>query len=194
VSAAAAKGCPDWKGYRMSLKERAEKYRQSLEHKHGWEVELECGQCGYRGMPTYTGWTPKYATGFGKSPTIFAVLKCARCGSDLEAEASSKLVKMFSEVEIPHANRRILVSFMVYALAMAVVAVLVAIFAGGLWWLVPLLLLTPSCMLIPLFNKRVASIRATCECGDADYIFMGMLGRAYCFRCSNCGRLLKLRD
>jgi hypothetical protein len=44
------------------------------------------------------------------------------------------------------------------------------------------------------FNSQVHSIRHRCECGRPDYVFMGLLGRSYCYRCSTCGRILRLRD
>ena len=53
------------------------------------------------------------------------------------------------------------------------------------------LLLQP---MILLFNWQVHSPRFRCDCGQPAYKFMGMLGRSYCYRCSSCGRLLRLRD
>jgi hypothetical protein len=55
----------------------------------------------------------------------------------------------------------------------------------------PLLLLAPA---IFWFNWRIASIRHRCACGRPDYRLMGLIGRSYAFRCSTCGRLLRLRD
>ena len=43
-------------------------------------------------------------------------------------------------------------------------------------------------------NYRIHSIRHECECGKPDYLFMGLLGRSSCHRCSSCGKLLRLRD
>jgi hypothetical protein len=178
----------------MSLWERMKDYRQSLEHKHGWKVELECPECGFHGVPEYCGWTPIYTMSLGKTPTIYAILRCPVCGRDLKPEAASKLVELFSDVGIPRANRRALAGFLLFTAGMVIVAILLSVFCGGLWWITPLILLTPLGILIPIFNKRIASMRTVCACGSPDYIFMGMLARTYCFRCSNCGRLLRLRD
>lgn len=178
----------------MKLKERIAEHRQALEHKHGWEVELECPGCGYRGLPIYTGWKPKYSMAFGTTPTIYACLECPTCGRDLEPEAASKLVKLFAEVKVPKANRRILAVFFLVSAILVLISALLFIFADIVPGLIPLLFIIPLLALIPVMNKRIASIRTNCTCGDPDYIFMGMVGRAYCFRCSNCGSLLKLRD
>lgn len=178
----------------MSLKERLAEYRKTLEHEHGWEVELNCTACGYSGLPTYKGWQPGYSMSFGMTPTLFARLECPACGRDLEPEAATALIELFSREKIPKVNRSILIAFVATAAVMALASILLFIFTSGLWGLIPLLFITPLFILIPLLNYRVASLRARCDCGRPRYIFMGMLGRAYCYRCSNCGRLLKLRD
>lgn len=178
----------------MSLKGRLAEYRKTLEHEHGWEVELNCTTCGYSGLPTYEGWQPGYSMSFGTTPTVFARLECPACGRDLEPEAGAALVELFSQEKIPKANRSILVALVVITSVMALASILLFVFTSGLWGLIPLVLITPVFLLIPVLNYRVASLRKRCDCGDPHYIFMGMLGRAYCYRCSNCGRLLKLRD
>jgi len=178
----------------VKFKERLAGYRQSMEHKHGWGVELDCPACGYRGVPVYRGWSPGYAMGFGNKPTIYAILECPRCARDLEPEASSRLVELFSDVSIPRANRRLLACFFLVSALLVVAAILIFALTRSILGIMPLLFLAPMLALIPVFNRRVAAIRQSCECGSPYYIFMGMLGRAYCFRCSNCGRLLKLRD
>jgi predicted RNA-binding Zn-ribbon protein involved in translation (DUF1610 family) len=178
----------------MSLRERAEEYRQAMELKHGWGVELECTACGHSGPPEYKGWTPRYPTSFGSTPTIFADLECPSCGRSLEAEAGEKLVEMFSDVDIPSANRRLLVALTLCMVGLAAAAAILLAVTGSLWGAAPLFLLIPMLALIPVFNRRIASLRQDCDCGNPDYVFMGMLGRTYCFRCASCGRLLRLRD
>ena len=44
------------------------------------------------------------------------------------------------------------------------------------------------------FRWRIRRLRSACPCGTPRNRFMGMLGRTYCLRCSNCGRLLRFRD
>jgi hypothetical protein len=178
----------------MSLKGRLAEYRQTLEHEHGWEVELECTACGYKGPPVCKGWQPKYSMSFGMTPTIFARLECPACGRDLEPEAATILVKLFAQEKVPKVNRRILIAFIATMAVVVLVSILLFVFTSGMWGLIPLFFLTPLLVLIPILNYRVASLRSRCDCGDPRYIFMGLLGRAYCYRCSNCGRLLKLRD
>ena len=178
----------------MKLKERAADYRKAMELNHGWEVELECTACGYRGLPDYKGWTPGYPMSFGSTPTIFADLECPACGRDLETEAGAKLGELFSPVEIPRANRRLLALFILLSAALVAASTVILVLTGNALGVIPLFFLIPMLAFIPVFNRRIAALRQRCDCGDPDYVFMGMLGRAYCFRCSSCGKLLKLRD
>ena len=87
------------------------KYREAVEHKHGWEADLTCGGCGHRGRPEYSGWTPGARVGFGDRPAIYAKLSCGSCGRSLEQEAGEELVRLFRDVEVPPANRRVLWEF-----------------------------------------------------------------------------------
>jgi hypothetical protein len=57
-----------------------------------------------------------------------------------------------------------------------------------------MLLILSSRSLGMWFNYQIASIRCWCECGRPGYKFMGLLGRSYCYRCSSCGRRLRLKD
>jgi hypothetical protein len=176
------------------------RYREAVEHKHGWEADLTCGGCGQRGRPEYHGWTPGHARGFGDRPTVYAKLTCASCGCGLEQEAGDEVVQLFRDVEVPAANRRVIWEFV--ALMVGVPLLLAALVELGArlgWWgrigftalaLLPILL-GPA---ILYFNYRVASLRRECPCGTPDYVFMGMLGRTYAYRCASCGRLLRLRD
>ena len=59
------------------------KYRERMQHEHGWEVELRCQRCGSDAMPIFKGWTPSLAINYGNRPTIYANLECPRCGEDL---------------------------------------------------------------------------------------------------------------
>ncbi|MEW6555699.1 MAG: hypothetical protein AB1384_15630 [Actinomycetota bacterium] len=79
---------------------------------------------------------------------------------------------------------------------MAASAIIIAV-TGNMWDIAPLFFLIPLLVLIPLLDRGTATLRQSCDCGSPDYIFMGMLGRSYCFRCfrcASCGRLLRLRD
>ncbi len=170
-----------------------QRYRKALQHQHGWEVELTCPDCGHTGLPRYGGWEPNIAINFGNAPTMFARVACGSCGRDLRPVAGEELRAMFSEIMVPKANRRLIVWFVV-AVILLVTLPIVAQFV-----------LRPSfhiasfgaILVLPLifaFNYRVASMRKRCPCGAPKYVFMGLLGRSYCYRCSGCGNLLRLRD
>lgn len=170
-----------------------QRYRKALHHEHGWEVELTCQDCGHTGLPRCDGWKPNSAINFGNTPTMFSRVACASCGRDLRSVAGEKLVAMFSEITVPKANRRI-IAWLVVAVVFLVTLPIVAQFV-----------LRPSfhvasfgaILVLPLtlvFNYRVASMRHRCPCGTPKYLFMGLLGRSYCYRCSSCGNLLRLRD
>lgn len=168
-------------------------YREALQHQHGWEVELTCPACNHMGLPRYEGWEPNRAINFGNTPTMYARVACVSCGRDLHSVAGEKLVAMFCEVTVPRANRRMIAWFVVavtFLVALPIVAqfVLEPSFHVGSFGAI---LVLP---LIFLFNHRMASMRKCCSCGTPRYIFMGLLGRSCCYRCSSCGNLLRLRD
>lgn len=171
------------------------KYRTAIEQHHGWQVELSCPDCGHEGLPVYAGWNPKSSMNFNKTPTVFAQLSCTECGRNLEDVAGNKLVKLFADRKVPSENRKILFVFFLGGLALLAALFIPGIVTGtSFLYILPALALSfimPSMMFI---NYKISSIRNRCECGKPDYLLMGLLGRAYCYRCSNCGRLLKLRD
>ncbi len=180
----------------MSLMAR---YKERVQHQHGWEVELQCPQCNHEGVPEYVGWTPSSAINLGDTPTIYANLSCPQCGHDLKDAAGEKLRELFKDVSIPPRNKGLL-----YGLILAVVGLPLAlagiIWAGvnAGWWGEGAFVWLTLCWIVVgpaifIFNYKVHSIRFTCECGHPRYVFMGMLGRSYCYRCS-CGKLLRVRD
>ena len=94
---------------------------------------------------------------------------------------------------------RAFIALMVGALLFLLTGASLSFFAGwhsfgGILTRTPLLFLPLLAPTIMWFNWQIASIRCRCECGKPAYKFMGMLGRSYCYRCSSCGRLLRLRD
>ena len=176
------------------------KYREALRLKHGWQVELQCSQCGHCGVPAYDGWTPSRAITLGNSPLIYANVSCSECGKDLKQEGGEKLVELFSGIAVPGRNK-VLIAWFVACMAGISLILVACIHLGiraGFWGRqafagLPLMAIAigPAIM---YFNYKVASIRMTCDCGSPDYILMGLLGRSYCHRCSSCGRLLRMRD
>lgn len=172
------------------------RYRERLQHTHGWEAELRCPACGVVALPAFNGWTPSDAINFGDTPTIYADLTCRSCGADLRQAAGTKLVELFANVGMPPKNKRLMATFIALILGFVVPGMILTLFErwrelGVALVRVPLLLLAPT---ILWFNGQIASIRSRCECGRPDHKFMGLLGRSYCYRCSSCGRLLRLRD
>ncbi len=175
-------------------------YRERLEHTHGWAVPLTCTHCGHEGLPRYDGWTPSMAVRFGGRPTVYANVFCEKCGEALKEEAGGKLVDLFAEQATDARSQRLLWNMVG---ALFVVPLLFAALIGlGVWngwwggWVFSLLALLafflgPAVMWV---NCRIHSIRHECECGNPNYLFMGLLGRSYCYRCSSCGKLLRLRD
>jgi hypothetical protein len=157
---------------------------------------LSCPTCGLVALPVFGGWTPNHAIHFGNSPTIYADLSCPACGARLVDSARAKLVELFADVGVPPVNKRLIIVFITLILSFELSGTILIIVGGwrelgGHLLRMPLILLGPT---ILWFNRQVASIRSRCECGSPDYKFMGLLGRSYCYWCSSCGRLLRLRD
>ncbi|MCL4202632.1 MAG: hypothetical protein KJ000_09060 [Pirellulaceae bacterium] len=175
-------------------------YNQRLQHQHGWEVELDCPVCGNHGPPDYAGWTPDSGTCFGTGSTIFANVCCPRCGQDLKQQAGEKLIELFSHVPTPARNRCLVALFIgiLVGLPLLLCAVIWAGVQLGWWGHTAYLALTGLSLLLPpaifWFNWQIHGVRHRCDCGRPAYVFMGLLGRSYCYRCSTCGKLLRLQD
>jgi len=165
------------------------RYKERMQLKHGWEVELKCPKCNYNGKPEYKGWTSSQAISVGKQAMIYANLACPKCNNELKEEANKKLIELFSNISISSLNKKYLTLFLVSILAILPLA----LFLLGGFKLFPFMIL----FILPaifIFNYKIASIRFRCVCGKPNYIFMGMLGRSYCHRCSSCGKLLRTKD
>ncbi len=169
------------------------KYRSAVQNDHGWEVELTCPSCGHTALPRYDGWTPDTSINFGSTPTMFALIACSKCAHDLRDVAGKQLVAMFSDMAVSKLNKRLIAYFVVGVVLVVALPIIVQfafkpkfhVASFGAILFVPLIF---------VFNYRVVSMRKRCTCGAPKYIFMGLLGRSYCYRCSNCARLLRLRD
>lgn len=176
------------------------KYNSIVRNTHGWNVELTCTQCALSGQPRYEGWSPDLTVNVSGHPTIYAKLACPKCSRRLTDEAGRKLVELFKDVGIPEQNEKIIQAF-IAGLIIVPFVFAVLLFVGvqfGWWGYSAFVILALSAAFIqPLvmrMNYRIATLRSRCACGQPNYIFMGLLGRTYCYRCSSCGRLLRLRD
>jgi DNA-directed RNA polymerase subunit RPC12/RpoP len=136
----------------------------------------------------------------GDLPTIYAKVACPKCGQRLTDEAGRKLVELFKDVSIPEENGTIIKQFIAGLILVPFALAFVLLVGAQMdWWgysafvflAVSAVFIQP---LIMLMNYRIAMLRSRCDCGEPVYLFMGMLGRTYCYRCSSCGRLLRLRD
>jgi len=166
---------------------------------YGWNVELQCQACGFHGLPRYEGKLQSPESS-GDRPTIYAKLACPACGNRLLEEAGRKLAELFRDVALPEANKRIVREFIIglFLVPLAFAILLVAGVQQGWWGYSAFAILLLSAVflqpLIQLTNRRIAMLRSRCECGKPVYVFMGLVDRTYCYRCSSCGRLLRLRD
>jgi hypothetical protein len=117
--------------------------------------------------------------------------ECPKCGENMREVAGEKLVEMFADERTPAKFKQMLVMFIA---ASAGVPALILLLPRT-WWMYAMIpyfvLLQP---MIYFFNWQVHSPRFRCDCGESAYKLMGMLGRSYCYRCTICGRLLRLRD
>jgi hypothetical protein len=105
--------------------------------------------------------------------------------------AGEKLVALFAEDATPAKFKQMVLLFIV---VLAGIPALLLVLPRS-WWtyaMIPYFLLLQP--MIFLFNWQVHSPRFRCDCGEPAYKFMGPLGRSYCYRCSSCGRVLRLRD
>ena len=168
-----------------------------LAHEHGWEVLLRCPRCGIEAEPACDGWTPNRAIHFGKTPTVFANVSCAECSADLGEAAGKKLVELFGDVATNATNRRVIVVFAIYFLLLVSLLLWAAMRFPAARGLEAMIAVGHAILIHPIirwFNNRVATLPQSCTCGNPQYKFMGMIGRSYCYRCSTCGRLLRLRE
>lgn len=168
-------------------------FSSTLRHENGWGVALTCQQCGFEGNPVFLGWTPSRAIHFGNTATIFANLSCPQCSANLRNAAALKLPELFAGIPIPKANKRITAYFLLgIGVLLSVRFWLLRVYPGSQWPnAIPFLALGP---VILTFTWSVHKLRHRCACGTPNYLFMGLLGRSYCYRCSTCGNLLRLRD
>ena len=109
-------------------------------------------------------------------------------------------MEQFSGIAVPGRNKSLIAWFVVFVTGVPLV-LMACIYLGiraGYWGNQAFTSLTLMAVIIGpaimVFNYRISSVRRTCGCGSPDYIFMGLLGRSYCFRCSSCGNLLRMRD
>lgn len=189
---------------RLARTKLVTKYKERVDPKYGWEVELECPQCGHDGLPKYCdGWTPK-PDEFGKNPSgtpvICADVTCSECGHDLKERAGEKLTELFKDVpKTTMGWLSVVLALLVFSPVLAFtlgVLIIVGTIGGWLadwladwfnWWFWPFFL-APA-VIMPVFIYMFQPLVDACECGNPKLLFMGILGRSACSRCSSCARL-----
>jgi len=175
------------------------KYRLAAGTLYGWSVELRCDACGFQGLPRYEGKLQAPAP-VGDRPAIYAKVTCSKCGNRLIDAAGRKLTELFRDTAVPEENKIIIKKFILglFLIPLAFALLLVAGVQQGWWSYSAFAILLLSALFIPVtvvhMNYRIAMLRSRCECGNPAYVLMGLLDRMYCYRCSSCGRLLRLRD
>jgi ribosomal protein S27E len=176
------------------------RYNAAVRQTHGWNIELQCPQCGLAGLPRYEGWMQNIAMNSGDKPTIYAKVACSRCGKSLRDEAGGKLFALFTGVAVPAQNAGVIRDFILglFIVPLVFAAMLFLGVQKGWWSYSAFVVLALSAVLIQplvmLMRYRIAMLRSRCDCGDPNYVFLGHLGRTDCYRCSSCGRMLRLRD
>src|SRR5574337_225431 len=169
----------------------------TLQKTYGWDVALTCGQCGVTGLPRYEGRSPSLHTNAGANVQVYAKVACPKCGNRLTNEAGRKLTELFSELDIPPANRKLISRFITFLFAAPAGLAFVLFFGMQMdWWgwgLGTVWILAASAIAVPLLvlwrNNRIARLPDRCECGKPHYVFMGALDGGSCYRCFSCGRL-----
>ncbi len=177
------------------------KYSSTVRNVYGWGVELTCSRCKARVKPRYEGWSTHLKTDRGENASIFAKVACPNCGRRMTDEASAKLEELFGGIAIPEQNQHIVSGFII---ALIIVPVVLAFFLfvgmqigwwqwgfGTVWILLTSAVSIP--LLVMLRNYRTAKLRMICDCGNPQFVCMGSIDNTLCYRCSSCGRLLRLR-
>jgi DNA-directed RNA polymerase subunit RPC12/RpoP len=175
------------------------KYRNVTSTPCGWDVELVCSQCRTSVMPRYEGWSAHLAAGAGEA-TTGAKLACPACGKRLIEEPVHKLTSLFNAVSLTAQNHRIVKQFIAGLVIVPVVFAFV-LFVGlqmGWWGNNAFGILVLSAAVIPVLvllkNYRIAMLRSDCVCKKPAYRFLGTFHGTNCYRCSSCGRLLRLQE
>ena len=160
------------------------KYQERLRHEHGWEVPLRCHWCGADSVPNYLGWTPSQIINWADKPTIYANLECPKCGHDVKETAGEKLVELFADKKTDPQFKRVAALFHHHtdrAIGPA------SDLASGLGRRIDIVSrpahATPH-RLVP--SPVCMACASDAQLAKPAYKFMGMLGRSYCYRCSNC--------
>jgi len=175
------------------------KYKQRVELQHGWEVKLQCPECQHESLPTFDGGlTPKpkvVSKNAADSPLICANVTCSQCGHDLKQQAGEKLTELFKDMPKSTIGwLSVVLAVWVFLPILVLVVGWAGISAG--WWgewvgwgVFPIMAIGVVIGLVLYY--MIQPLIYSCECGNPRFLFMGSLGRSYCFRCSSCSRLLR---
>lgn len=157
---------------------------------------MQCPQCDRDGVPTFedgTIDTKKVHKNAADVPMLCANVTCSECGNDLKEQAGEKLAELFSDTPKMFGWPSVLMGVLLFLPILVFGMFWVGAFAGWwqelelLHWVVFFLLFLPFLIGHYFIHPKMYS----CECGNPKFLFMGALGRSYCFRCSSCSRLLR---
>lgn len=157
-----------------------------------WDIELECPKCHCRDIPNYKGWAWRPLSFGGRSPTVMAKLVCQKCGQDLNQQARTKLVELFSDVQISNENKALAFLPLISFIGIVIVGAWLIVRGFGVFGVLFVALMSVVCG--GYFVRREWNLFEVCSCGKQNYRLLGYLGlSSYCFKCFACRKLFRVR-
>jgi len=174
--------------------------KESSRLQYGWDCELECLKCKHIGQPKIYALKQGKILRAKKIPVLHMTLHCLACGQDLQREAESEIVKLFSDIHISKKNAKLITWNRICSVCLSFLLLLCLYFS--MFTDFPIRQTFPSFVLISLvfivvvkyFVYQFTLLKKACACGSTKLVFMGSLGQSYCFRCASCGTLVKIDD
>ena len=174
--------------------------KESSRLKYGWDAELECLKCKHIGKPKIYALKQGRIPRAKKLPVIHVTLHCLECGQELQREAESEIVKLFSNIHISEKNTKLIIWNRICAVCLSFLLLLCLYFS--IFTDLPIRQTFPFFVLISVINIVIVKyfvyqftlLKKTCDCGSTKLVFMGSLAQSCCFRCASCGTLVKVDD
>lgn len=177
-----------------------EDYNKKVLIKHGWDAQLTCSRCKYRGKPEIKSSIRNKIAKHKNNPQIHTILYCTKCGKDLKEEAECEIVKLFSEEKIPDTTKKMIAWSKIYSIILSLILLIYIYFLFfedfRIVYMLPVFFIISTVFVVinKYFKHKFYLIHSTCDCGAPNYIFMGTVGKSCCFRCKSCRRLLRTRN